>query len=339
MDFLYLICKTNNMPFIFLKSAKFKTGFYWLIKIVIAVLCGVFLYKRLIDFDISGYNDLVKQSLKINWWMILSACLLIFINWGIETVKWKFLIKKIETLSFRKAFFAVMGGVTVSSFTPNRAGEFAGRMMFLKNKLDGRAIALTLIGSMSQLLLTFIFGLPGFLFFVAHDMMVGSVVKGWIKISFIVIPIIYFLIFWNLPFIFKKIKQWFKNSKRVNYLIEGTSVLNFSGLGYITLLSFLRYLIFLSQYIFVLSFFNVGMIWWQYLVFIPAIFFMQTVIPTFAVSEIGVRITAAVFILAFTGAPQMQLIAATTLLWVMNLMLPSLIGAFTILFTKLNNRT
>ena len=101
--------------------------------------------------------------------MLGLAFILIFLNWGIETVKWKFLIQKIEQLSFFKTFSAVMGGVAVSSFTPNRVGEFAGRMLFLKNKLDTRVVALTVIGSMSQLLMTFFMGLYGFFLFLAND--------------------------------------------------------------------------------------------------------------------------------------------------------------------------
>lgn len=311
-----------------------KSGFYLFIKIVIAVLCGVFLYKRLFGFDLSGYKDLFTQSLKTNWWILFLAVFFIFINWGIETVKWKFLIKNIEQLSFFKAFSAVMGGVAVSSFTPNRVGEFAGRILFLKNKLDTRVVALTVIGSMSQLLMTFFIGLPGFFLFVASDPWVGAMLGKWTKVSFVAIPVIYLFIFWNLPFLLRKLKAWFKNNRHINYLIEGTSILNLSGLKYISLLSFFRYLIFLSQYVLVLSFFNVGMLWWQFIVFIPAIFFVQTVVPTFAISEIGVRMTAAMAVLRFTNIPEIQIVAASILVWVINLMIPSVIGVFTLLFTK-----
>lgn len=298
----------------------------------------MFLYKRLLGFDFSAYSDLFKQSLKSNWWLLLLAVILIFINWGIESVKWKFLIKKIEQLSFFKAFSAVMGGVAVSSFTPNRVGEFAGRMLFLKNKLDTRVVALTIIGSMSQLLMTFFIGLPGFFLFVANDPFVGMMLRKWMKISFIAIPIIYLLIFWSLPFILRKLKVWFKNNKHMNYFIEGTSILDISGLRYIFFLSFFRYVVFLSQYILVLSFFNVGMLWWQFLVFIPAIFFIQTIVPTFAISEIGVRMTAAMAVLSFTQVPEIRIVAASTLIWVINLMIPSVTGVFTLLFSKLSNK-
>ncbi len=326
------------MPSIDIKSPKFKSTFYWLLKIGIAALCGIFLYKRLFGFDISGYKDLFNNSLQSNWWMLLLAVLLIFINWGIETVKWKFLIINIEPLSFLKAFSAVMGGVAVSSFTPNRAGEFAGRILFLKNKLDTRVIALTIIGSMSQLLITFFIGLPGFFLFIASDPWVGAMLGKWTKISFVAIPVIYLFIFWNLPFLFRKLKVWFNGNKHINYFIEGISILNISGLKYISLLSFFRYLIFLSQYILVLSFFNVGMLWWQYIVFIPAIFFVQTVIPTFSISEIGIRMTVAMAVLRFTNVPEIQIVAASILIWGINLMIPSVIGAFTLLFTKFNNK-
>jgi uncharacterized membrane protein YbhN (UPF0104 family) len=301
-------------------------------------LCGVFLYKRLLGFDFLGYKDLFKNSLQTNWWMLGLAFILIFLNWGIETVKWKFLIQKIEQLSFFKTFSAVIGGVAVSSFTPNRVGEFAGRMLFLKNKLDTRVVALTVIGSMSQLLMTFFMGLYGFFLFLANDPFVGMMLRKWMKISFIAIPVIYLLIFWSLPFILGKLKVWFKNNKHMNYFIEGTSILNISGLRYIFFLSFFRYVVFLSQYILVLSFFNVSMLWWQFVVFIPAIFFVQTIVPTFAISEIGVRMTAAMAVLSFTQVPEIRIVAASTLIWAINIMIPSIIGVFTLLFSNLSNK-
>ncbi len=322
------------MPIIDIKSPQVKSGFYLLIKIVIAVLCGIYLYKRLFGFDISLYKDLFKQSLKTNWWMLLVAVLLIFANWGIETVKWKFLIKNIEQLSFFKAFSAVMGGVAVSSFTPNRVGEFAGRMLFLKNKLDPRVVALSVIGSTSQVIMTFFLGITGFFLFVNSDPWVGAMLGKWTKVSFIVIPIIIIIIFWSLPLFFRKLKVWFKSNKHINYFFEGISFLNISGLTYISFLSFFRYSIFLSQYILVLSFFNVGMLWWQFIVFVPAIFFVQTVVPTFAIAEIGVRMTAAMAVLRFTNVPEIQIVAACLLVWVINLMIPSIIGAFALFLTK-----
>ena len=64
---------------------------------------------------------------------LIIALILVPVNWGIETFKWKYLIKKIEYISFSKAFKSILSGVTIGIFTPNRMGEFAGRIFYLES--------------------------------------------------------------------------------------------------------------------------------------------------------------------------------------------------------------
>ncbi|MBE9468956.1 MAG: hypothetical protein IMY72_11655, partial [Bacteroidetes bacterium] len=52
-----------------------------------------------------------------------------------------------------------MSGVTVSIFTPNRVGEFGGRIFVLKRKNRVSAIFATIVGSFSQLIITIVVGL------------------------------------------------------------------------------------------------------------------------------------------------------------------------------------
>ena len=51
-----------------------------------------------------------------------------------------------------------MSGVTVSIFTPNRTGEFAGRVLHLDAGIRIKAAIASVIGSMNQLLITIIAG-------------------------------------------------------------------------------------------------------------------------------------------------------------------------------------
>ena len=63
--------------------------------------------------------------------------LLMLLNWLIETWKWKLAIRKVQQVSLLKAFKAVLSGVSFSTTTPNRVGEYAGRVLFLD---DGNRI-------------------------------------------------------------------------------------------------------------------------------------------------------------------------------------------------------
>jgi uncharacterized membrane protein YbhN (UPF0104 family) len=306
---------------------------------VVVALCLYFLYQRFHKISFQEFHLLFSNSLKTHWFIFLITVLLILINWGIETIKWQYLIKSIESLSFTKAFSAVLGGVAFSSFTPNRVGEFAGRMLFLKNKMDPRIIALTIVGSMSQFLMTIIIGLPCFLVFILNFNYLGLETtppyKIWIQFIIFTVPIFYLLIYWNLPYLFRKIKEKFKDNRTLRNLSDTILLIGFKGLFHISWLSFARYTVFTTQYMLILAFFDLDILWWQYVTFIPVIFFIQSVIPTFAITELGIRVTVALSVLHFLNLPDPQIMAASSLLWVINLMIPALVGAVALLFTKI----
>ena len=80
------------------------------------------------------------------------------INWSFEAIKWKILIEKIQKIKFLTSLKAVMAGITVSAFTPNRVGEFGGRIFFLESQNRTKAIVLTFLGNVAQLLVTIVVG-------------------------------------------------------------------------------------------------------------------------------------------------------------------------------------
>ena len=53
---------------------------------------------------------------------------MMFLNWLVEALKWRYMISKIENISIMTAYRAVLTGITVSTFTPNRIGEYGGRV-------------------------------------------------------------------------------------------------------------------------------------------------------------------------------------------------------------------
>ena len=86
-----------------------------------------------------------------------------FLNWFLESLKWRFLISKIEKISIKRSLRAIFSGITVSAFTPNRVGEYAGRVFCLEKADRVQAVLITVIGSMAQLVVTIVFGLIGIL--------------------------------------------------------------------------------------------------------------------------------------------------------------------------------
>ena len=144
--------------------SKKTLGF--LLKITIVGFALYFLYHQLTNKQaIEGFDIvLIKQTIAENQPLLVLIFLMMFLNWLIEAIKWKFLIAKIEKVSILTSLRAVFSGITVSVFTPNRIGEYGGRVFCLEKADRIQGVLITILGSMAQLLTTIFFGSMGILF-------------------------------------------------------------------------------------------------------------------------------------------------------------------------------
>ena len=121
------------------------------------------------------YRQVALQSdLSLRWSQLKSSWhdpllgvvfLLMFLNWGIEALKMKYLLQPLEKISFLKSLKSVFAGCSITMLTPNRTGEFGGRILFLKPQNRIKAISVNIIGSISQLAVTMILGSISFYYF------------------------------------------------------------------------------------------------------------------------------------------------------------------------------
>ena len=109
--------------------------------------------------DLSSYVLLLKKSIQAKGVLILILvfCLML-LQWTLEAKKWQLLMKPIDEISMRTALSAIFRGISFSMSTPNRLGEFAGRILFLPNSMRLAGTSLTFIGNFAQLIVTLIFG-------------------------------------------------------------------------------------------------------------------------------------------------------------------------------------
>jgi uncharacterized membrane protein YbhN (UPF0104 family) len=110
--------------------------------------------------------DVRWQQIKAGWhgaefWLVVA---LMLVNWGIEARKWQVLVQHVQHFSFFKSFKSVLSGCSITMLTPNRIGEYGGRILYVEEGNRIKAISLTIVGSMSQLLVTMIMGCAGLLF-------------------------------------------------------------------------------------------------------------------------------------------------------------------------------
>lgn len=291
-----------------------------LLKMIIVVVTLFYIYhKLLIKNDFGQLLDLIQQR-GFNTYILL-ATLLMFINWLFEALKWRLLINPLEVITIQQSCKAVTAGIAISLFTPNRVGEFAGRVYYLKQADKIKATLLTFVGSAYQLFCTVVIGLTalGFWYANKHDF---PWLKTAAKTNFPAFLIGVMLALFLVLIVKKKIKL---PKQLINYLAI-FSTLQVSTHIKILLLSFARYLTFSLQFYLLLKWLGVTIDLLQGLQLIPIMFFLIAAIPTFALSELGVRGATAIFVLGAVSSDTAGILTASLLLWVINLALPALAG-------------
>ena len=313
------------------------------IKTTLVVLTFFFLYYEIFrKHDINELFEMYKASYHEHKWLYLLLFVLMLVNWAIETRKWVYLLGNGVRISFVKAFQAVWTGVAVSLFTPNRVGEFGGRLLFFKPENRVRSVSATLAGSVAQFMATILFGVVCTSWYLVNAGNTDFEAGSWIYLLALGSLIIFLFLYFKLA----TISRWFEKRRWHKYISQTFGVLsqyNREQLFVNLWFSCMRYLIFALQLgiaMFVLiEFYEFD------LVFVASVvgtyFLLQTAIPSVALSEIGVRGAILAFLLidSLPDKDLAPLILAGTLLWFVNIIIPAIFGAFFIFRTRISERT
>ena len=326
-----------------MQSTKKNNLFRYLgifLKVLMLVLTFWFIYDRIFSTqNLQEISDYFKSHLtqSHNLWMFVLAVLLMFANWGLETAKWRYLILKIENISFLRAVKAVLSGVTVSVFTPNRIGEYAGRVVYI-NKADRiKAALITVISSLGQLTVTLLVGALAFLFYLEkyHNESIGSLsiyIGVQLYIVFFVLVLLAFINTSVLTIILSRIK--FLASRFQKY-IEVFSYYSQTDLSVVLGLSIVRFMVFSTQYYLLLLFFDVDISFTEALVLIPVYFITLTAIPTITLAELGVREVVAITVFSAISTNEIGMVSTSFAIWLINLAIPAIAGVFFVLRARL----
>lgn len=324
------------------KLSKVQKIVNLLIQSAIFLVTCLFIYHQVFQkTDLPGLlrtmeEDLLKPEFQAG---LLLVIFMMFVNWGLEAYKWKYLIGKVEKISFFKAFQAVLTGISISSFIPNRVGEFFGRVYILKTASRIESILITVVGSMSQLLITVLAGSIALLIFVPQYLSGAGFSHGYLYYTLIALvaalDFLLLALFFKLSFLTTLKERILQNGlKRFRKFFRVFAFYHNREIGTVILLSFGRYLVFSTQFYLLLFMFDVRVPYFNALVLIALIYFIMAIIPTIALTELGIRGSVALYIfglyfgqfLHIAEKYNIGIFAASTLLWMINLGIPALFG-------------
>lgn len=313
------------------------------IKIFINYFFGPLLFLWL---SYSIYTQLVQQPhLEQSWQQIkntvtarkvvllIGVVALMLLNWSVEAVKWKLSVATIYPVTFLAAFNAVLSGVSFSVAMPNRMGEYAGRVLYLPEGSRLKAIPASLIGSISQLLVTLAAGVAGLI--VLKNALLHSryfhliwyqVLLSGTVIAAIVLTVFYFGTgTWRLW-----LQRWLRGGRYV-YLLQSLQAFGASLLLRLLSLSVVRYIIFSLQYVLLFSFFEVHVAAYLVCSVTAVLFLAMAVLPTIALAELGLRGQLSLQLMGLFTKNGLGVVLTSATAWAINLVVPALAGSLLIL--------
>lgn len=265
-------------------------------------------------------------------WNLVMVVLLMIVNWSIETVKWQLSVKQVQKVSFGRALQAVLSGVSFSVTTPNRIGEYLGRVLYMDEGNRLKTISLTIVSSISQLIITILMGGIGLIILrpVIEEQQIISLL--WMKVILygvwgvlLVLTLFYFRLSWIIKWVGR-----LPGSKRFAYLVKALEDFNATLLLKLLSLSLIRFIVFIVQYYLLFDLFDVDVSGWQAFWTVSVSFLVMAIIPTIAIAELAQRGKVTIAIVGLYSGNELGMTFATAGIWFINLILPAILGSLLI---------
>ncbi len=290
-----------------------------------------------------SFLQIIRAFDSTDIWKLMAVCFFMLLNWGLEARKWQLVIRRIQPISWIQALKAIFTGTTLAFFTPNRMGEYIGRVLYIEEGKRIKAVSLTIVCSMAQLLVTIVLGIAGVIF-IRQELLVregaGSSVIFWMNlVLYISIPValILTLFYFKLSLVVRWVEKIPFIEKFTNYIrvldnFEASTLLS------ILSLSVLRYGVFVIQYYWLFDVFKVELNEWQVFWSVSVVFLVLAIVPSIALlTELGVRWQTSIEVIRLFSTNVVGILATSLAIWMINLVIPALVGSLLILNIRLFN--
>ncbi len=326
-----------------LLSKKFKIFLNYFVGPVIFIWLSFSIYSQVQQHsDVHQSWTFIKASFTgPQSWKLVLAVLLMALNWSMEARKWQLLVGHIQQVSFKRACSAVLSGQALAFNTPNRVGESVGRAVYLAEGKRLKGITLSVVGSMSQLLVTFVMGLLALLFLHINVFTVTDYPAGvslfWYNGFILIITIgtgLFVLLYYRLSWVIKRLER-IPVIAKYRFLVEELENFGWKELTGILLLSTGRYVVCMVQYVLLLQVFGVEVSVINAVSMIGVMFLVMAVVPTIALAELGFRGKISLQLFGLLSSNTVGIIATIAGIWIINLIVPAIIGSLLLLRVRL----
>ena len=311
---------------------KYKNYLGWTIKLSIALLTIQFLYTKLNNDE--SLHELQEIVGKLNVASVIFVFILLIalmaLNWLSEAYKWQLMTAKVQPIRYWSSVQTVVCGISLGSITPGRIGDFATRIMMLPPFKRVLGVIVLGMGAFAQFVMFNILAsvaIPIFIYIYKPEYMI------WVYVMMFASPAYCTL----LLMLYFKISAFEKLIDKISFLrrykrsFAVLSTYDTPFLIRILLISLFRFLILVVQYYLLIQLFIPSITFAQVTLMITLLFTIQSIIPTIDILNIGLRGVTAVYLFSFVTDQYTTIAIITTIIWLINLIIPSVIGLLLII--------
>ena len=259
--------------------------------------------------------------------------LLMFVNWILESLKWKYLTRNITPITLWQSIEAVFCGLTWAIFTPNRLGEYGGRVMFLPPRWRVHGVFAMGVGSFGQNVITNVMGSVAIMWFVLifKDFNIW-ILATWMALSVAFISL-FIMVYFNLNWLVKLFDR-IPFLKKYHRFFEVMSRYKFAELLNIMFFCLARFATFSLQYYLLLHLLVPSLPAFDMMMMVFIVFIIQSALPSLDLLDVAVRSTVAATLFAYITNQEIAIITTFAAVWLINLVIPAILGS--VFIFKLN---
>ncbi len=254
--------------------------------------------------------------------LLTLAVLLLFPNLWLESVKWQVGSASIKKISLKDAWYATLKGISLGFPLTGTVGDYAGKLSLYERRQAPRLLPLLILHSYSQYLVSILLGGIGFLFWNEYTHLIPVPAEAWAGIGIIGLLLLGSYVFYGR--VGMALANQILNMPRFAALFGKAA----PKAGAFFWLSVARYAVFHLQFLFVLKGLGADQPWYLLAAGISVIYAAKTAVPLISFAGfVGLREVLALRILAPLGVEAFPILTGALLIWVINLVLPGLVGA------------
>lgn len=310
-------------------TSNYKKVLATFIKIAVVAFAFWFIYRKLTSHnDLREFIKLLASIPSQQIWLVLGTVfLLMLFNWGLEAVKWKELIARVEQISLWRAVESVFCGLTWAVFTPNRLGEYGGRVFFLSPKRRIIGVVAMTVGNIGQLVLTNVFGAITVCIFVYRFIPLEPILQAATCGIALVFALFFIIFYFNIKWL-NGLLLSIKFTRKYQKFYAVLARYKKKELLKILLFCLARYAIFTTQYIIMFLWLIPDLKMMDILLLVPILFFVQSTLPSLDLLDIGIRSVTALFFFKYITDQNTAVVACIASIWLINIIIPAILGSY-----------